>query len=74
MTRRLSLFAAVLLVVYAGILAVQHDTDDLHRDVATLMIARAFAETYKDMFEAPVPEPLIAILRQIEGGVDRDRA
>ena len=51
-----------------------HDTDDLHRDVATLMIARAFAETYKDMFEAPVPEPLIAILRQIEGGVDRDRA
>lgn len=74
MTRRLSLFAAVLLVVYAGILAVLHDTDDLHRDVATLMIARAFAETYKDVFEAPVPEPLIAILRQIEGGVDRDRA
>jgi hypothetical protein len=46
--------------------------DDFHLDVATLMIARAFAETYRDVFDAPVPEPLVAILRQIESGVDRD--
>jgi hypothetical protein len=39
----------------------------------TLMIARAFAETYRDVFDAPVPEPLVAILRQMESGVDRDR-
>jgi len=39
----------------------------------TLMIARAFAETYRDVFDAPVPEPLVAILRQMEIGVDRDR-
>jgi hypothetical protein len=37
------------------------------------MIARAFAETYRHVFEAPVPEPLVAILRQMESGVDRDR-
>jgi hypothetical protein len=30
--------------------------NDLHPDVATFMIARAFAETYRDVFEAPVPE------------------
>ena len=29
--------------------------DDLRPDVATLMITRAFAETYRDMFEAPGP-------------------
>ncbi len=46
--------------------------DDLHPDVATLMIARAFAETYRDVFEAPVPEPLVAILRQMESGVEQD--
>jgi hypothetical protein len=39
-------------------------TNDLHPDIATLMIARAFAETYRDVFEAPVPEPLVAILRR----------
>jgi hypothetical protein len=37
------------------------------------MIARAFAETYQDVFEAPVPELLVAILRQMENGVERDR-
>jgi hypothetical protein len=37
------------------------------------MIARAFAETYRDVFDAPVPEPLVAVLRQMESGVDRDR-
>lgn len=40
--------------------------NDPHPDVATFMIARAFAETYRDVFDAPVPEPLVAILRQME--------
>jgi hypothetical protein len=40
--------------------------NDLHPDVATLMIARAFAETYRDVLDAPVPDPLVAILRQME--------
>ena len=40
--------------------------NDLHPDVATFMIARAFAETYRDVLKAPVPEPLVAILRQME--------
>ena len=39
----------------------------------TLMIARAFAETYRDVFEAPDPEPLAAILRRMESGGNRDR-
>ncbi len=47
--------------------------DDIYPDVATLMMARAFAETYQDVFEAPVPELLVAILRQMENGVERDR-
>jgi len=47
-------------------------TDDLHPDIAALMIARAFAETYRDVFNAPVPKPLVAILRQMESGVERD--
>ena len=47
--------------------------DDLHPDIAAVMIARAFAETYSNVFEAPVPKPLVAILRQIESGVERDR-
>ena len=46
---------------------------DLRPDVATLMIARAFAETYRDVFDAPVPEPLVAILRQMESEVEQDR-
>ncbi len=28
--------------------------NDLHPDVATFMIARAFAETYRDVFDAPL--------------------
>jgi hypothetical protein len=40
--------------------------DDLPPNVATFMIARAFAEIYRDSVEAPLPEPLAAILRQIE--------
>jgi hypothetical protein len=37
--------------------------NDLHPDVATFMIARAFAETYRDVLDAPIPDPLVAILR-----------
>jgi hypothetical protein len=49
--------------------------NDLHPDVATFMIARAFAETYRDVLEAPVPEPLVAILRQMElRETDHDRS
>jgi hypothetical protein len=49
--------------------------NDLHPDVATLMIARAFAETYRDVLDAPVPEPLITILRQMEiGEADHDHS
>ena len=40
--------------------------NDLHPDVATFMIARAFAEVYRDVLDAPVPDPLVAILRQME--------
>ena len=40
--------------------------NDLHPDVATFMIARAFAETYRDVLDAPIPDPLRAILRQME--------
>jgi hypothetical protein len=40
--------------------------NDLHPDVATFMIARAFAETYRDVLNAPIPGPLVAILRQME--------
>jgi hypothetical protein len=40
--------------------------DDVHPDIATLMIARAFAETYRDVLDAPVPEALVSILRQME--------
>ena len=49
--------------------------NDLHPDVATFMIARAFAEAYRDVFDAPVPEPLVAILRQMEiGEADHDHS
>lgn len=49
--------------------------NDVHPDVATFMIARAFAETYRDVFDAPVPEPLVAILRQMEiGEADHDHS
>ncbi|MPR06128.1 hypothetical protein [Microvirga tunisiensis] len=40
--------------------------NDLHPDVATFMIARAFAEVYRDVLDAPVPDPLVAILRHME--------
>ena len=40
--------------------------DDLHPDVATFMIARSFAEVYRDELEEPVPEALAAILRKTE--------
>jgi hypothetical protein len=40
--------------------------DNLHPDVATFMIARAFAEVYRDELEEPVPEALAAILRKTE--------
>lgn len=40
--------------------------NDLRPEVATFMIARAFAETYRDVLEAPVPDPFVAILRQME--------
>ena len=39
---------------------------DLHQDVATLMIARAFAEVYRNVLEEPIPERLAAILRKME--------
>jgi hypothetical protein len=48
--------------------------NDLHPDVAKFMIARAFAETYRDVLDAPVPEPLVTILKQMEiREVDHDR-
>ncbi|WP_262026999.1 hypothetical protein [Microvirga sp. Mcv34] len=40
--------------------------NDLHPDVATFLIGRAFAEVYRDVLDAPVPDPLVAILRQME--------
>jgi hypothetical protein len=39
---------------------------DLHPDVATFMIARAFAEVYRDVLDEPVPEPLMVILRTMK--------
>ncbi|WP_262266514.1 hypothetical protein [Microvirga yunnanensis] len=48
--------------------------NDVHSDVATFMIARAFAETYRDVLHAPIPDPLVAILRQMEiREADHDR-
>ena len=44
----------------------QPHVDDLPPDVARFMIARAFAEVYRDVLEEPVPEPLAAILRRME--------
>jgi hypothetical protein len=40
--------------------------NDVPPDVATLMVARTIAETYRDVLDAPVPSPLVAILRQME--------
>jgi hypothetical protein len=49
----------------SGDVRLPHVTD-LHPDVATFMIARVFAETYRDVLDAPIPYPLVAILRQME--------
>jgi len=57
----------------AGDVRLPH-VNNLHPDVATFMIARAFAETYRDVLEAPIPEPLVVILRQMETRkADNDR-
>ena len=40
--------------------------DELHPDLATFIIARAFAEVYRDVLEEPIPEPLAAILRRMK--------
>jgi hypothetical protein len=45
--------------------------DELHPDVATFMIARAFAEVYRDVLKEPVPEKLAAILRRMESHLGR---
>jgi hypothetical protein len=42
------------------------NVDDLHPDVATFMIARAFAEVYRDVLEEPAPAVLAEILRRTE--------
>ena len=50
---------------------------DFDPDVATLLIARAWAEAYRAAIGEPVPEPLAAILRQIQAtevGHDRHAA
>lgn len=58
----------------SGDLRLPH-VNDVHPDVATFMIARAFAETYRDVLEAPVPDPLVAILRQMEiREIDHERS
>jgi hypothetical protein len=40
--------------------------NDFHPDVATFMVAHAFAEIYRDVLNAPIPDPLVTILRQME--------
>ena len=42
--------------------------DDLPTNIATLMIARALAEGYRDALNAPIPERLAVILRRIKNG------
>jgi hypothetical protein len=49
----------------SGDVRLPHVTDP-RPDVATFMITRAFAETYRDVLDAPVPDPLVAILRHME--------
>jgi hypothetical protein len=43
---------------------------DVSPDVTTFMIARAFAEVYRDVLAEPVPAPLMAILRRMESRKD----
>ena len=31
--------------------------NDLHPDVATFLMARVFAEIYRDVLDAPIPHP-----------------
>ncbi|WP_246499111.1 hypothetical protein [Microvirga soli] len=49
----------------SGDVRLPHVTD-ICPDVATFMIARAFAEVYRDVLVEPVPEPLAEILRQMD--------
>jgi hypothetical protein len=44
---------------------VTHD-DDPYPDLAAFMIARAMAEVFRDEPDQRLPEPLAAVLRQIE--------
>jgi hypothetical protein len=44
--------------------------NDLPVGVATAMIARAVAEAFQAPPEEPIPEPLAAILRQIQARED----
>ena len=46
---------------------------DFHPDVATLMVAQAFAEVYRDVLDEAVPEPLMGILRMMKSR-EMDRA
>ncbi len=39
--------------------------DDVRLDLATLMMASAFAAVYRDMLGKPVPMPLRAILQKV---------
>ena len=45
--------------------------DDLPTHVATLMVARALAEVYRDALNETIPERLAAILCRIGNGEDR---
>ena len=40
--------------------------DDPPRNLAMMMVGRALAETLRDTIDAPLPEPLARILREIE--------
>jgi TorA maturation chaperone TorD len=40
--------------------------DDRPPDLAALMMARAMAEMFRDEPDSPLPEPLAALLRQME--------
>ena len=49
--------------------------NDLHPHVAALIIGRGYTETYRDVLDAPIPEALVSILRQMETSeADHDRS